>query len=196
MGEALISGVLKSIAGSILKLANDLRIMSSGPNAGLGEIELPAVQPGSSIMPGKVNPVIPESVMLACVKVIGNDLSITLANQLGELELNMGMPLIAYDLLQSIQILGNASKNLATKCINGIKANIEKCRYYAEVSPSLVTAITPLIGYDKAATIAKRIIKEKKTIREILIEEGFSEKEVDEMLDLKKLTKGGIIRKT
>lgn len=192
----LISGVLKSIAGSILKLANDLRIMSSGPNTGLGEIELPAVQPGSSIMPGKINPVIPESVMLACVKVIGNDLSITLANQLGELELNMGMPLIAYDLLQSIQLLGNASKSLATKCINGIRANIEKCRYYAEVSPSLVTIITPLIGYDKAARIAKKIIEEKKTLREILIEEGFSEEEVNEMLNLKRLTKGGIIRKT
>ncbi len=192
----LLSGVLKSIAGSILKLANDLRIMSSGPNTGIGEIELPAVQLGSSIMPGKVNPVIPESVMLACVKVIGNDLSITLANQLGELELNMGMPLIAYDLLQSIQLLGNASKNLATKCINGIRVNIERCRYYAEVSPSLVTIITPLIGYDKAARIARKIIEEKKTLREILIEEGFSEKEINEMLDLKRLTKGGIIRKT
>lgn len=190
-----ISGVLKTIAGSILKICNDLRLLSSGPNTGLSEIEIPAVQPGSSIMPGKVNPVILESTMLACVKVLGNDLSITLANQLGELELNMGMPLIAYDLLQSIQILANSSRNLATKCINGVTPNVEKCRYYAEVSPSLITVITPFIGYDVAAKIARRVVREKKTIREALIEEGFNERELDEILDLKRLTKGGIIRK-
>jgi fumarate hydratase class II len=190
-----ISGVLKTIAGSILKICNDLRLLSSGPNTGLGEIEIPAVQPGSSIMPGKVNPVILESTMLVCVKVLGNDLSITLANQLGELELNMGMPLIAYDLLQSIQILANSSRNLATKCINGVTPNVEKCRYYAEVSPSLITVITPFIGYDLAAKIAKRVVREKKTIREALIEEGFNERELDEILDLKRLTRGGIIRK-
>jgi len=190
-----ISGILKTIAGSILKICNDLRLLSSGPNTGLAEIEIPAVQPGSSIMPGKVNPVILESTMLACVKVIGNDLSITLANQLGELELNMGMPLIAYDLLQSIQILANSSKNLATKCINGVGPNVEKCRYYAEVSPSLITVITPLVGYDVAAKIARRIVKEKKTIREALIEEGFNERELDEILDLKRLTMVGMIRK-
>ncbi|MCL7383352.1 MAG: class II fumarate hydratase [Thaumarchaeota archaeon] len=190
-----ISGVLKTIAGSILKICNDLRLLSSGPNTGLGEIEIPAVQPGSSIMPGKVNPVILESTMLVCVKVLGNDLSITLANQLGELELNMGMPLIAYDLLQSIQILANSSRNLATKCINGVAPNVEKCRYYAEVSPSLITVITPFIGYDLAAKIARRVVREKKTIREALIEEGFNERELDEILDLKRLTRGGIIRK-
>jgi fumarate hydratase class II len=190
-----ISGVLKTIAGSILKICNDLRLLSSGPNTGLSEIEIPAVQPGSSIMPGKVNPVILESTMLACVKVLGNDLSITLANQLGELELNMGMPLIAYDLLQSIQILANSSRNLATKCINGVTPNVEKCRYYAEVSPSLITVITPFIGYDVAAKIARRVVREKKTIREALIEEGFNERELDEILDLKRLTRGGIIRK-
>jgi fumarate hydratase class II len=190
-----ISGVLKTIAGSILKICNDLRLLSSGPNTGLGEIEIPAVQLGSSIMPGKVNPVILESTMLVCVKVLGNDLSITLANQLGELELNMGMPLIAYDLLQSIQILANSSRNLATKCINGVAPNVEKCRYYAEVSPSLITVITPFIGYDLAAKIARRVVREKKTIREALIEEGFNERELDEILDLKRLTRGGIIRK-
>lgn len=190
-----ISGVLKTIAGSIIKLCNDLRLLSSGPNTGLGEIEIPAVQAGSSIMPGKVNPVILESTMLACVKVIGNDLSITLANQLGELELNMGMPLIAYDLLQSIQILANSSRNLAIKCINGITPDIEKCRYYAEVSPSLITVISPLVGYDAAAKIARKVVGEKKTVREALIEEGFTKREVDEILDLKRLTMGGILRK-
>lgn len=186
-----ISGILRTIAGSILKICGDLRLLSSGPNTGLGEIELPPVQPGSSIMPGKVNPVILESAMLACVKVIGNDLSITLANQLGELELNMGMPLIAYDLLQSVQLLSSSSRNLAVKCISGIAANKERCNYYAEVSPSLITVVAPSIGYDVAARIARNIRGEGKTVREALLQEGFDKREIEKILDLRRLVKGG-----
>ncbi|MEN2974052.1 MAG: class II fumarate hydratase [Candidatus Caldarchaeales archaeon] len=191
-----ISGCLRTIAGSILKIIRDLRLLSSGPNTGLGEIEVPATQPGSSIMPGKVNPVILESSMLVCVKIFGSDLTIALSNQLGELELNMGMPLIAYELLESIRLLSNMSKNLAVKCINGLRANVERCRYYAEVSPALVTALTPIIGYDRGALIAKKIVDEKKTITQALIEEGYSVDDLKDVIDPLRLTKGGIISKT
>ena len=144
-------------------------------------------------MPGKVNPVIPESALMACVKVISNDLSVTMANQLGELELNMGMPLIAYDLLSSITILANTARNLAVKCIDGIKANVEKCRRYAELSPSLVTVVAPIVGYDRAAAIAKRVLAEGKTVREALLEEGLDREKVDKILDLLKMTEGGVL---
>lgn len=190
-----ISGCLKTIAGSILKIVRDLRLLSSGPNTGLGELEVPAVQSGSSIMPGKVNPVILESSMLVCVKIFGNDLTINLSNQLGELELNMGMPLIAYELLQSIQILSNMSKNLATKCIERLRANVERCRYYAEVSPSLLTVLTPIIGYDTGAELAKKVIEKKKTVKQVLIEEGYYVDDLQDLIDPVKLAKGGIISK-
>jgi len=189
------SGALKTVAGSILKIANDLRLLSSGPNTGLAEVELPATQPGSSIMPGKVNPVIPESTLLACVKVIANDVSITMANQLGELELNMGMPLIAYDLLSSIIILANTARNLAVKCVDGIVANAERCRGYAESSPALITVVAPVVGYDKAAAIAKRVLAERRTVREVLLEEGVAADKINEILDLLKMTRGGVLAK-
>ncbi len=191
-----MSAALRSVAVSILKIANDLRILSSGPNTGLAEIELPAVQPGSSIMPGKVNPVIPESALMAAAQVIGNDEAISVACRLGELELNMGMPLIAYDLLQSIEILANTAKNLAENCIAGIRANPERCRRYGESSPALVTVVAPIIGYDKAARVAKKMLETGKTIREVLLEEGvIDQKTIDEVLDLKKMTRGGILAK-
>ncbi|HXZ98494.1 MAG TPA: class II fumarate hydratase, partial [Candidatus Acidoferrum sp.] len=150
------SGALRSVAVSLMKIANDLRLLSSGPDAGFGEIELPAVQPGSSIMPGKVNPVIPESVNMVCAQVLGNDLTITLAGQSGSLELNTMMPLIAFNLLQSTQLEGNAARLFAAKCIVGIRANRERCLELAERSYASVTAIAPLIGYDRAAQIVSK----------------------------------------
>ncbi len=188
------SGALRVIAHSILKICNDLRIMSSGPNTGIGELELPAVQPGSSIMPGKVNPVIVESAMLAAAQVIGYDAAISAAVRLGELELNMGLPLIGYDLIDSITLLSNTLDNLAEKCIAGIVVNVERARNLAEKSPALVTALAPKIGYDNAAKIAKKMLECGKSIREILVEEGLAdEKNVNELLDLRKLAKGGLV---
>ncbi|MCS7143351.1 MAG: class II fumarate hydratase [Aigarchaeota archaeon] len=187
-----LSGVLRVIAGSLLKICNDLRLLASGPNTGLAEIDIPAVQPGSSIMPGKVNPVIIESTMLACCLVIGNDEAVFQASRIGELELNMGMPLIGYSLIQSIEVLSNAAANLARQCISGITANVDVCKRYAESSPALVTVIAPIIGYDKAAVIAKRFLNEKKSLRDLLIEEGVQRERVEKMLDLLKLTRGGL----
>jgi fumarate hydratase, class II len=185
------SGALRSVAVSLMKISNDLRLLSSGPEAGLGEIELPPVQPGSSIMPGKVNPVVSESVNMVCAQVIGNDLVITITGQSGTLELNVMMPLIAFNLLQSIEIEANAARLLAEKCIAGIKANRARCRDLAERSYALATAIAPSIGYDRAAQIAKKAQDENKTIREVMVEEGIPEGEVDRILDLKRLTEGG-----
>lgn len=190
------SGAMRVVAGSILKICNDLRLLSSGPVTGFAEIELPAVQPGSSIMPGKVNPVIVESAMLAACRVIGNDAAVFEASRLGELELNMGMPLIAYSMLESIEILANAAGNLAERCIAGTKADAERCRHYAEASPATVTAIAPLIGYDKAAQVAKKALAERKTIRDVLIELGITTQEkVHEVFDVRRMAEGGILTK-
>ena len=185
------SGALRSVAVSLMKIANDLRLLSSGPDAGFGEIELPAIQPGSSIMPGKVNPVIPESVNMVCAQVLGNDLTITLAGQSGSLELNTMMPLIAFNLLQSTQLEGNAARLFAAKCIVGIRANRERCLELAERSYASVTAIAPLIGYDRAAQIVSKARDEKRTIRDVMISEGIPRDEVDRIFDLKRMTKGG-----
>jgi fumarate hydratase, class II len=185
------SGALRSVAVSLMKISNDLCLLSSGPEAGLGEIELPAVQPGSSIMPGKVNPVVPESVNMVCAQVIGNDLTITIAGQSGTLELNVMMPLIAFNLLQSIAIETNAAKLLAEKCIAGIKANRGRCENLAERSYALATAVAPSIGYDRAAQIVKKAQSENKTIREVMLEDGIPKDEVDRILDLKRMTQGG-----
>jgi fumarate hydratase class II len=185
------SGALRSVAVSLMKIANDLRLLSSGPEAGFGEIELPAVQPGSSIMPGKVNPVVPESVNMVCAQVIGNDLTIAVAGQSGTLELNTMMPLIASNLLQSIQIEANAARLFAAKCIPGIRANRERCLELAERSYASVTAVAPLIGYDRATQVVNKAREEKRTIRDVMISEGIPREEVDRILDLKKMTKGG-----
>jgi len=185
------SGATRSVAVSLMKIANDLRLLSSGPLTGLGEIELPAVQPGSSIMPRKVNPVIPESVNMVCAQVIGNDLAITIAGQSGTLELNTMMPLIAFNLLQSIEIEANAGEIFADKCVAGIVANRKRCMELAERSYALATAIAPSLGYDRAANMVRRAREENKTIREVMIEEGIRKEQVDRILDLEKMTKGG-----
>ncbi len=186
------SGAIRTVAVSLMKIANDLRLLSSGPFTGFGEIDLPAVQPGSSAMPGKVNPVIPESVNMVAAQIIGNDTTITIAGQSGQLELNTMMPVLAYDLIQSIELEAAAATVLAEKCIRGITANAKRSKEYAESSLALITAIAPSIGYDIAAKVVKKALKERKTIREVILEEGILTKEkLAKVLDAKKLTKGG-----
>ncbi len=188
------SGSLNTIASSFMKIANDLRWMSSGPRTGLGEIDLPAVQPGSSIMPGKVNPVICESVCQVAVQVTGNNTAISIGGQAGNFELNVMKPVMAHNLLQSIELLANSSETLAELCISGIEANEQVCEKYAEESLSIVTALAPHIGYDKAADIAKNALKEDKTIKEIALERDvMDEEKLDEVLDPEKMTKIGIL---
>jgi fumarate hydratase class II len=187
-----LSGMLKTIAVGLMKIANDLRLLTSGPRTGLNEIELPAVQPGSSIMPGKVNPVIPEAVNMVAAHIIGNDLAVSIAGLNGNLDLNVMMPVIAHNLLEGLEILGNVTKVLAEKCVRGIAANAAQCQAYGERTASLVTAVAPLIGYDAAAKIFEKALAENKPLREVLLEDGLMSKErLDEILDLKKLTRGG-----
>ena len=187
-----LSGALRTIAVGLMKMANDLRLLSSGPRTGLNEILLPATQPGSSIMPGKVNPVIPEAVTMVAAQVIGNDAAISIGAMNGNLDLNVMMPVIAHNLLESLQILGNGSRALADKCVRGIAAHAQRCHTYGEHTAALVTAVAPLLGYDTAARIFKRAIAEGKGIREIIMDEGLLSAEcLDELLDLKKLATGG-----
>jgi fumarate hydratase class II len=187
------SGMLKTIAASLTKIANDLRWLASGPRCGIGEISIPSLQPGSSIMPGKVNPVIPESVLMVAAQVTGNDAAITLAGMSGVFELNVMMPLIAYDLLQSIGILANASRLLAEKCVEGVEANRERCAELVEKSLAMVTALVPKIGYDAAAEIAKESVRTGKTVRELCRERNvLPEAELNEALDPWGQTEGGI----
>lgn len=177
------SGALKVIAVSLTKIANDVRWLGSGPRAGLGEIDLPAVQPGSSIMPGKVNPVIAESVLMVCAQVIGNDVAITVGGQSGNFEINLTMPLVAYDLLQSIDLLAAASKNFATQAIDGLKATTRGPEL-VERGLAIGTALAPIIGYDAAAAIAKEAAKTGKSIREVAREQTkLSEAELNRTLD-------------
>jgi fumarate hydratase class II len=187
------SGALKTIAASLSKIANDIRWLASGPRCGIGEISIPSLQPGSSIMPGKVNPVIPESVLMVAAQVVGNDVTITLAGMSGVFELNVMMPLIAYDLLQSIEILANASRLLAERCVEGIEANRERCEELVEKSLAMVTALVPKIGYDAAAEIAKESMRTGKTVRELCREKSvLPEAELAEALDPWGQTEGGI----
>jgi fumarate hydratase class II len=187
-----MSGVLKTVAVSVTKIANDLRWLSSGPRCGFAEITLPATQPGSSIMPGKVNPVIPESVLQVCAQVMGNDLAITLGGQSGSFELNVMMPMIAHNLLQSITCLANACVILESKCVRGIEANIQKINETVERSLMLATPLAPIIGYDKAAEISKKAFSENKTVREIATATlDISKKQLDEALDLSKMVVPG-----
>ncbi|HEY5095043.1 MAG TPA: class II fumarate hydratase [Candidatus Eremiobacteraceae bacterium] len=177
------SSALKTVAVSLTKIANDIRWLGSGPRAGIGEIELPAVQPGSSIMPGKVNPVICESVLMVCLQVIGNDAAITVGGQSGNFEINLTMPIIAYDLLQSISLLANASINLAKQCIDGLKATA-KGPEMVERGLAICTSLAPVIGYDAAAGLAKEAAKTGKTIREVAREKTeLSEADLDKLLD-------------
>src|SRR5262245_36373839 len=161
------SAVLKVIAVTFTKIANDIRWLASGPRCGIGEIQLPEVQPGSSIMPGKVNPVIAESVLMAAAQVIGNDLTVTIGGQAGSFELNVMMPVMAYNVLQSIQLLAASARNLSDRCIMGIEANVERCNQMIEKSLAMCTALAPEIGYDAAAAIAKESYETGKTVREI-----------------------------
>ena len=179
-----MSGVLKTVAVSLIKIANDIRWLGSGPRCGIGEIHLPETQPGSSIMPGKVNPVIPESLIQVCAQVIGNDTAITLGGLSGNFELNVMMPLIAYNLLQSIRLLANAVDNFLKKCMEGLEADRTRCEEMIGRSLALATALTPKIGYDEAARIAKKAYDQKKTIRQALEgEKLFSKQELDQILD-------------
>ncbi|NWG03342.1 MAG: class II fumarate hydratase [Syntrophaceae bacterium] len=184
--DALVemSGTLKAVAVSLIKIANDIRWLGSGPRCGIGEIRLPETQPGSSIMPGKVNPVIPESLVQACAQVIGNDSAITLGGLSGNFELNVMMPLIAYNLLQSLRLLANGINNFSKRCIRGLKADRKRCEEMIEKSLALATALTPKIGYEEAARIAKKAYVQNKTIRQVVVEEGIlSKSELKDCLD-------------
>ena len=188
-----LSSALKNLSIVLMKVSNELRWMNSGPLTGLGEIELEALQPGSSIMPGKVNPVIPEAVAMACADVIGNDTSITVAGQSGNFQLNVMLPVVAYNLLKSINLLGNAMPLLANKAIKTFKVNTKNIDESLSKNPILVTALNRIIGYSKAAAIAKKAYKENKPIIDIAHEEtGMSKAELKKLLNPSKLTKGGI----
>ncbi|WP_231747554.1 class II fumarate hydratase, partial [Auraticoccus cholistanensis] len=195
--DALVeaSGVLRTIAVSLTKIANDLRWMGSGPRAGLGEIALPDLQPGSSIMPGKVNPVMAEATLMVCAQVMGNDATVGIAGAAGNFELNVMLPVIARNLLESIRLLSSVSVLLADRCVVGITANAEHCRTLAESSPSIVTPLNKYIGYENAAAVAKTALKEGKTIRQVVIESGFveqgrlTEEQLDSALDVLSMTR-------
>lgn len=187
------SGQLRNIAYSIMKINNDLRWMGSGPNTGLGELHIPDLQPGSSIMPGKVNPVICEASIMVCAQVIGNDTTIALSSTNGAFELNVGIPVMAANLLQSIRLLSNTSRVMADKMIDGLEANVERARFLAEASPSTVTPMNKLIGYEAAAKIAKYSVAHKVTVREAVVALGYvergevTEEQLDEALDVTKM---------
>ena len=188
-----VSGVLKTVAVSLMKIANDLRWMGSGPRCGIGELLLPELQPGSSIMPGKVNPVIPESVIQVAAQVIGNDTVVTLGAQWGVLDLNTMMPVMASNLLESIHILGTAAANFAERCIVGIQANRERCAELIEQSQSMCTALAPEIGYDAAAQIAKESFASGKTVRQIAKErQVLPDDRLNELLDPQRMTEPGL----
>ena len=187
-----VSGAVKTCAVALSKIANDLRLMSSGPRAGFGEINLPAKQHGSSIMPGKVNPVIPEVVNQVAFNVIGNDMTITLAAEAGQLELNAFEPIIFYNLFQSIDTLGFATETFVDNCIIGITANEDRCRELVENSVGIVTTLAPVIGYQRAADLAKKALREKRSVREIIQEENIlSPEDVSRILDPVSMTEPG-----
>ncbi len=185
-----LSGALKVVAVSLTKIANDLVIMGSGPRTGFGELALPELQKGSSIMPGKVNPVIPEVVLQVAAQVIGNDMAITVAGTQGNFELNVRVPMIARNLLESITILASGSTLLADKVIDGLEANEEALTRNAESTPAIATALNPHIGYDKATEIVKEAVASRRTIREVALEKGVDEATLDEALDLRKMARG------
>ena len=188
-----VSGQLKVLAVSLMKIANDLRWMNSGPIAGLGEIVLPALQPGSSIMPGKINPVIPEAVTMVCAQVIGNDATITIGGQAGNFQLNVMLPVIAYNLLQSITLLGKASQVLADQAIAGFTVNEERIASLVGRNPILVTALNPVIGYELGAKIAKQAYTEGRLLKDVALEQTqLTGEELDRLLDPRQLTEGGI----
>jgi fumarate hydratase class II len=194
-GLVELSGQLRTIAVSLTKISNDLRWMGSGPRTGLAEIALPDLQPGSSIMPGKVNPVVPEAVCMVCAQVVGNDAAIAFGGAAGNFELNVMLPMLARNVLESVRLLANVSRLLADRCVDGITANEERCREYAESSPSIVTPLNRYIGYEAAAKVAKLSLAERKTIREVVVEQGYVERgeiteaQLDEALDVLRMTR-------
>ncbi|WP_079141080.1 aspartate ammonia-lyase [Streptomyces sp. LUP47B] len=189
------SGQLRTIAVGLTKIANDLRWMSSGPRTGLAEISLPDLQPGSSIMPGKVNPVIPEAVLMVAAQVVGNDATVATAGAAGNFELNVMLPVIAKNVLESVRLLANVSRLLADRTVDGIVAHRERAREYAESSPSVVTPLNRYIGYEEAAKVAKKALAELKTIRQVVLESGYvergdlTEEQLDEALDVLRMTR-------
>jgi aspartate ammonia-lyase len=194
MGDATaFAGALRSYAVDLGKIANDLRLLASGPRTGLAEIVLPPVQPGSSIMPGKVNPSIPEMVNMVCYQAIGNDVTIATAAEAGQLELNVMMPVIAHNLLSMMQLLTNASRVLAERCVEGIEADRAQSAHWLERSPALVTALAPKIGYEAAAKLAKEAVAKNVTVRQLVMEKGvLTGKDLEEVLDLLAMTELGV----
>jgi fumarate hydratase class II len=188
------SGMCRVVAVGLNKIALDLRLMSSGPRCGLAEIHLPDLQPGSSIMPGKVNPVVPEAVHQVVAQVIGNDAAVAWGGAMGTLELNVMLPVIARNVLESIRLLASVSRVLADRCVAGIEADVERCRVYALSSPSIGTALNPSIGYEAAARVIKRSQAEGRTLRDVVLDEGLlGEADADRVLDVLAMTKGGVI---
>ena len=194
-GLVELSGQLRTIAVSLTKIANDLRWMGSGPRAGLGEINLPDLQPGSSIMPGKVNPVLPEATLMVCAQVVGNDAAVAWGGAAGNFELNVMLPMLGRNVLETIRLLSNVGRLLADRCVDGITANAERLRELAESSPAIVTPLNRHLGYEEAASIAKQALGERKTIRQVVIERGhvdagrLTEAELDEALDVMRMTR-------
>lgn len=188
-----LSGAVRNLSQDLIRIANDIRLLASGPKTGLAELNLPAVQPGSSIMPGKVNPVMAEMLTMVCFQAIGYDTTVLLAAQAGQLELNVMMPVVAFDLLEGIEILSNAISAFTTSCLRGITANEKRGTMYAQASMSIVTVLNPHLGYAKAAEIAKEYLKSGKTIREILLERHlFTEKQIKAIFNLQAMTDPGI----
>ncbi|MFE7190915.1 class II fumarate hydratase [Kitasatospora sp. NPDC057541] len=194
-GLVELSGQLRTVAVGFTKIANDLRWMGSGPRTGLGELNLPDLQPGSSIMPGKVNPVLPEVVLMVAAQVIGNDATVTVAGASGNFELNVMLPVIARNVLESVRLLANSARLLADRAVDGVTANAERAREYAESSPSVVTPLNRYIGYEEAAKVAKQALAERKTIRQVVLERGYVEQgrlsveQLDEALDVLRMTR-------
>jgi fumarate hydratase class II len=191
------SGALKTTAVALFKIANDIRFLASGPRCGLGELQLPTVQPGSSIMPGKVNPVMAESMMQVCAQVVGNDATITLGGLAGNFELNVMMPVMAHNLLQSIDLLANVVGQFNERCLQGLVADRQRCEALIEESLAMCTALAPVIGYDRAAAIAKQAHETGKTVRQVaLAEKVLPEEELNQLLDPRPMTEAGIPGKT
>jgi aspartate ammonia-lyase len=194
MGDiATLSGALRAYVLDLNKIANDIRLLASGPRTGLAEILLPPVQPGSSIMPGKVNPSIAEMVNQVCYQALGLDTTVALAAEAGQLELNVMMPVMAHNMVFSLIIVGNASAVLAERCVNGIEADEAQCAYWLERSPALVTALAPKIGYAEAAKLAKEAVATGLTVKELVLKKGILEgQELEEVLDLRAMTEPGV----
>jgi len=188
------SGALRTVAVSLFKIANDLRWLGSGPRTGLAELALPDLQPGSSIMPGKVNPVLCEAVTQVVAQVVGNDAAVAFGGAAGNFELNVMLPVIARNLLESVRLLANVSRVFADRCVSGIEADVARCREFAESSPSIVTPLNHYVGYDEASKIAKQALHERKTIREVVVERGhvpgtITEEQLDTVLDVLSMTR-------